>query len=66
MDEYQTQLNNLLTTIETLSNYACESCGKWEPDEDGSNFCCESFFFTIMVMAKEAKGWAYITATTNQ
>ena len=60
MDEYKQHLNDLLTTIETLSNYACESCGKWEPDEDDSNFCSEAFFFTIQLMAKEAKGWAKI------
>lgn len=63
MDNPKNQLNNLLTTIETLSNYACESCGDWEPDDDKTNFCSEAFFFTIMVMAKEAKGWVSIASS---
>ena len=51
-------ITDLLTTIETLAGYACETCHEWEPDpEDNSNFPAEAFLFVIEIIAKEAKGY---------
>lgn len=63
--EMKTRITNLLTTIETVSAYACENCSQWEPEEN-SNFTAEAFFHVINIMAQEAKGWAQITATPGQ
>lgn len=63
--ETKNRIINLLTTIETAAAYACENCGQWEPQEN-SNFTAEAFFHVIHIMAKEAKGWAQLTATPGQ
>ena len=57
-------IGNILTTIETLSNYACESCGNWEL-EDNCNFNAEAFFYVIQTMTKEAKGWLKTIPTSS-
>ena len=58
-------ITDLLTTIETLSEYAGENCVKWEP-VDNSNFPAEAILFVIKEIAAEAKGWVAAMPAADQ
>lgn len=50
------KLEDIMTTIETLSGFAIEDCLDWVP-EDGMNIEAEAFLHVIFRMAHEGRQW---------